>query len=94
MQWFFFCQQTVNTDHHSLEFSPTFEELIEEVDGLIDYLVQGCEGIKRIEEHLFQQQEGVEIKEICVMQIDEQPVNDAKSRIEDVIRKNISGPEQ
>lgn len=60
----------------------------------MDHLVQGFEGIKRVEEHLFQVQEGLEVNFISVMQIKEQPVNDAKSRIEKVIRKNTSRPER
>ena len=86
--------QTVDTENNDLEFSPKFEELIEQLDHLIEHVVESCKEIKRIEEHLFQSQDDLEIQDIGVMQIDEQPVADAKSRIEKVIRKNTSGPER
>ena len=86
--------QAVNIENNDLEFSPTFEDLIGQLNELIDHIVEGCREIKRIEEHLFQSQEGLEIQNISVMQIDEQPVKDAKARIEQVIRKNAPGPEK
>ena len=84
----------MNPEKNDLEFSPTFEELIEQLDGLIEHIVQGCAEIRRVEEHLFQLEEGLDVEDISIMQIDEQPVDDAKSRVEQVIRKNTSGPER
>ena len=86
--------QTVNVEKNDLEFSPTFDELLAQLDVLIEHVVQSCKDVKRVEEHLFQSQEGLEVQDLSVMQIDEQPVHNAKSRVEQVIRKNIPGPER
>ena len=84
----------MDTQSNDLEFSPKFEELTEQLDHLIEHIVESCKEIKRIEEHLFQSQEDFEIQYIGVMQADEQPVAEAKSKIEKVVRKNTSGPER
>ena len=84
----------VNESTDELEFSPSFEELVFEIDGLIEHIVESCEGIKRAEDHLFQPQEDVEINNISVMQASEEPVEEAKIGIEKVIRRNTAGPEK
>eukprot|EP00795_Rhopilema_esculentum_P000293 gene293-9945_t len=84
----------VNESTDELEFSPSFEELVFEIDGLIEHIVESCEGIKRAEDHLFQPQDDVEINNISVMQTSEEPVEEAKIGIEKVVRKNTAGPEK
>ena len=86
--------QIVNDENESLEFSPSFDEFVIEVEAMIEHIVEGVTGLSRIEKHLFQTQEGLDVQEISVMQIKEKPVKEAKSRIEKVIRKNTSGPER
>ena len=65
-----------------------------EVEAMIEHIVEGVAGLSRIEKHLFQTQEGLDVQEISVMQIKEKPVKDTKSKIEKVIRKNTAGPER
>eukprot|EP00794_Sanderia_malayensis_P006878 gene6878-7653_t len=82
----------VNLQEEALEFSPSFDEIVIDLEELIEYITEGVQGIKRIEEHLFQQYEGVKVPDISSMTCAEEPVKEAKVRIENVIRKNTEGP--
>ncbi len=84
----------VNVVQETLEFQPSFDEIVIQLDELIEHIVEGVAGIKRIEEHLFQLYAGLEIPDISVMKYSEEPVEDAKRRIEKVIRVNTVGPNQ
>jgi len=73
-------------------FSPSFPDICDFFNAIIDYMVISVMQLPRIEHLLFEAVQDLDITFIKTVLVEEEVVADAKERIKTVINKNSHGP--
>ena len=88
----FSCFQIPDVDNTTVDFEPTFQDVVEIIHEIIDHMVKSVQGFQCVEHQLFYQDEGLKKRYISSVQLDEERVQWAKEGVADVVNKNSAGP--
>ena len=76
----------------TVDFEPNFSDVTDTIHEIIEHMVKSVQHFECVEHQLFYEDEGLKKRYISSVQLDEERVLAAKTRVADVVEKNSAGP--
>lgn len=76
----------------TVAYEPSFSDVTEILHEVIEHMVKSVQTLERVEHQLFYDDEGLKKRYISSVELDEERVLVAKTKVADVVEKNSAGP--